>query len=284
MKDIIDKIVSEIVDELKLEIGDKLESIMLFGSYTQGKISLERPNVNMLIITKENVSGDEYLKIGRIFYKVAENYKNYFSIKIDSLPFRFGFSENSNKTELVLSPNISSITEKNQIPAFGIPHNVLDGIKKSRKVAFGSDSLSEIDTKYTKEQLIQWALFDVGLLFRNQLIRAPLSYDIDKNLNQFVNESLQIGKMALFWGAEIFIDEAGFKSGKYMELINNKEKMIEFYQNIDRGLVDAAKIILEARQHFQEYKTNREKAFELYNAAYVAVTKVFLKILSEMKK
>jgi predicted nucleotidyltransferase len=72
MKEIIDSMVNELVERLKTEVGYSLESIILFGSYTQGKMSLERPNVNMLIITKKNVSGDEYIKIGQVFYKIVE--------------------------------------------------------------------------------------------------------------------------------------------------------------------------------------------------------------------
>jgi hypothetical protein len=186
--------------------------------------------------------------------------------------------------QFVLTPHILFMSEKDSKPPFGIASNVLEGMKNSRKVVFGSDSLGKTNLSYTKKDVIQWAFFDIGVLYRNQLIDAPLTYDTRKHLDSLVGESIEIGKNALTWGTEIFLDEKEWKKGKHIELIMDKEKMIDFYQNIDKELGDAAKIILEARLKFQEYKTNKEKAFKLYNASYITVTKVFFKILNEMKK
>ncbi len=283
IKEKIDELVNELIEVLKRELHYCIESITLFGSYTIGKISLDRPNVNMLIFTKVNISADDYLKIGEIFYRTSKKYKDYFRIKIDSLPFRFGFPTGKEKMELILSPNVVSIIEKNQNPPFGIPSNVLNGMKATKKVVFGSDPLEETDLTHTRKDLIQWAFFDVGILFRNQLIRAPLTYDTEEYLDLLTHESLEIGKMALFWGISVFLNEEDLKVGKDIELINDKEKMLKFYQNLDKELGESAKIILEARKFFQDYKVDKEKTFRLYNAAYIAVQKVFFKILSEMK-
>lgn len=72
IKEKIDELVSELTEALKKELQHSIESITLTGSYTIGKISLERPNVNMLIFVKPNVSADDYLKIGEIFYEVSK--------------------------------------------------------------------------------------------------------------------------------------------------------------------------------------------------------------------
>ncbi len=284
IKERIDELISELIENLKKELHHCIESITLVGSYTVGKISLERPNVNILIFVKPNVSAVDCLKIGEIFYEVSERYKGYFGIKIDCFPFRFGSPVGEKELQFVLTPHILFMSEKDAKPPFGVASNVLEGMKKTRKVVFGKDPLGKADLTYNKKDVIQWAFFDIGALYKNQLIDAPLAYDARKHLDLLVGESIEIGKNALTWGTEIFLDEKEWKKGKHIELIMDKEKMIDFYQNIDKELGDAAKIILEARLKFQEYKTNKEKAFKLYNASYIAVTKVFFKILNEMKK
>lgn len=284
IKEKIEELVSELVGTLKRELHYCIEGITLFGSYTIGKISLDRPNVDMLIFTKADISADDYLKIGEIFYRISKKYKEYFSVKIDSLPFRTGFPSGKKKLQLTLTPNILSMFQKNDKPPFGVPLNVLEGIVSTKKVVFGSDPLKEIDIKYTKQDVVQWAFFDVGILFRNQLIRAPLSYDVNEHLGLLADEALEIGKIALMWGTEIFLSEKDRQRGKHIDLIKNKEKMVSFYQEIDKELGRAAIIILEARTQFQKYKENKEKAFKLYNAAYTAITKVFFKILKEMEQ
>jgi len=150
VKNKIDELVNELVDGLKRGLPFSVESITLFGSYTIGKMSLDRPNVNMLIFTKANVSANDYLKMGEIFYRTSKKYKDCFDVKIDSLPFRFGFPTNGGKMKLILSPNVVSALGKNQNPPFGIPRNVLRGMTATRKVVFGSDPLKGIDLKYTK--------------------------------------------------------------------------------------------------------------------------------------
>jgi hypothetical protein len=56
-------------------------------------------------------------------------------VKIDSLPFRTGFPLGNKELQLVLTPNILSVTQKNDKPPFGLPLNVLEGMKSTRKVA-----------------------------------------------------------------------------------------------------------------------------------------------------
>ena len=282
--DVIDSLIKNIVKNLSEELGYYLESVTLIGSYTIGKISLERPNVNFLIFTKPNVSAKEYLKIGEIFYSVSKKYLKYFSVKIDSPPFRTGFPIGNKGLQLVLSPNVLSIVQKNDNPPFGVPLNVLEGMKSTRKIVFGSDPLKDVNVKHTKKDVIKWAFFDIGIIYRNQLIRAPLSYDISEYLNILADESLEIGKVALMWGTEIFLSEDDWKKGRHIELIKNKEEMVKFYNSINEKLGRDAVVVLDARLNFHQYKTNKVKAYKLYNSAYNLITAVFFKILEEMKK
>ena len=103
----------------------------------------------------------------------------------------------------------------------------------TKEIVFGSDPLAEIDTSYTKADLLQWAFFDIGILFRNLLTRAPLSYDVEENLDLLAHESLELGKVALYWGTEIFMTEEGIKQKRYIELIKDKKAMLDFYRGLD---------------------------------------------------
>ena len=56
----VDKLVGFINQEIKKRLGKKLESVYLVGSYTQGKISSSRPDINWLLIHKEPVEDVKY--------------------------------------------------------------------------------------------------------------------------------------------------------------------------------------------------------------------------------
>ena len=51
----IDEFLEDLTNTLKEEISYCLDSIVLVGSYTIGKISLERPNVNILIFLNDKI-------------------------------------------------------------------------------------------------------------------------------------------------------------------------------------------------------------------------------------
>jgi len=278
----IDEFLEDLTNTLKKEISYCLDSIILVGSYTIGKISLERPNVNILIFLNDKIKSEGYLKIGDIFYKTGDKYKDYFSIKIDALPFRFGIPNIRKEPQLVLTPNLLLISEKGINPPFGIPKNVLEGMASTSKAIFGHNHLSDIDLTYSKREFLQSAFYDIGVLFRNFLTRAPLSYPLENNIDLLAHESVELGKVALYWGTEVFLEEEEIKAGKHIEMIKNSDSMIDFYNKIDKDFAKSAEIILEARKHFREYKKDKEKTFLLYNAAFIAIHKVFYEIIKQM--
>ncbi len=280
IKQEIDLLINDLIENLKQELSQCLENITLTGTYTIEDISFNRPNINIIIFLKKSTNAKDYLKLGEVFYKTAKQHLNLFRIRIDMLPFRFASPIGDKELEVIITPLILNMAQKNQKPAFGIPLNVLEGMNSMGKVVFGTNVLSSINFDYSREDFIRWAFFDLGVLYKNQLIRVPLTYDINENLDLLVTEALEIGKVALYWGTEIFLND----KHKSFDLIKNKDKMIDFYQNISQKLGNASKIILEARNHFQEYKVNKDKAFRLYEAAYTAITEVFFKVLSEMRK
>lgn len=283
IKKAIDALVAEVIEELREQLGSCLESITVVGSYGVGRISLERPNVNLFVFVNRSVSSKDIRKFGEIFQDVSKRHCKYFSIKIDAFPFRSGIPIGKGDLQLVLSPRILFMSEKDHKPPFGIPSNVLEGMKSTRKIVFGTDPLEKVNLGYSKRDLLQWALFNIGILFKNMLVLTPLIFDANKHSDLLVVESIGFGKNSLTWGIEIFLDEEELKKGKHIELISDKEKMVSFYQNVDKELGEAARIILEARTSFLEYKKDKAKATKLFDAAYVAVNKVYLKVLNEMK-
>ena len=114
LKNKIDSLLNQIIDSLVRDLEPILASITLVGSYTLDKISLQRPNVNLLIFTKPEITAQDYLKLGDIFYKHSKKYLDIFSIKIDSLPFRTGFPLGDKKLQLIFTPNILAINRKQE--------------------------------------------------------------------------------------------------------------------------------------------------------------------------
>ena len=245
---------------------------------------MARPNINIFIFLKTNARSDNILEIGRIFYKIAEKYKKHFSVKIDAFPYRLGQRIGHKTLELVLSPHIVFMSEKDANPPFGIPSNVLDAMRSTRKVVFGSDPLRRMNLNYTKQDILQWAFFDICYLFKKMIVHTPLSYNITKNNDLLTEEILSFGKNALIWGVQLFLSEKDLNLKKHYGIIQDKSKLVDFFIKKDSELGKCAKVIIDARSNFLEYKKSKRKTFALYDSTYRAVCKVSNIILSQLGK
>jgi hypothetical protein len=108
-------IVGEIVEDLKTEISDYIESITLVGSYAIGKISYQRPNINILVFLKPNHPAETHLTIGRVMRQVAKRFSKNFRFRIDPFPFRFVFPIGEGKPEVIVNLNPFYMEEQNLV-------------------------------------------------------------------------------------------------------------------------------------------------------------------------
>lgn len=269
----VEKFGSELTSSIQEEIGSYLESLTLTGSFVVGDISTERPDINMILFFKEQVPGDAYLQLGRIFYDLAESYAEFFSVRADMLPFRFAPPVGGKDLELSVTPLLLNMANKDMEPSFGIAPQVLQGMKETRKVVYGSDVLGEMEFDVGRKDIINGILEDMPL-YNIQLQRAPLTYDIEENYDLLATESLEIGKVALYMDMELFIEESKIQQGEHLSLMKKKENLKKFYEEIDSELTESARTILDARLNFLSVKKDKEKCFELYRASYKIVNSV----------
>lgn len=284
LKKVIDNFIGELIQKLITNLKDYLESITIAGSYGIKRISLQRPNVNILIFLKPHSQAHVILRIGEIIYQTSQNYLQYFSLKVDSFPFRLGLREGEKDLQLILSPRILFMDEKKDYPPFNIACNVLKGMREMRKVVYGSDPLENVNLEYSREDFLNWAYSDIGNLAKNMLILTPISYNLEKNKDLIVIESIGYGKMALTWGTELFLNDKDIKTNKHIELIKNKENMVKFYKLINRELGKATEIILDARNKVYAYKNSKRKTEELFNASIYAINKIFKEVKRRQRK
>lgn len=285
LKQKIDEMVNEIVDNVKSKLGIYIESITLSGSYAIGRMSLERPNVNILVFVKPNPRADLYLETGRILYSIGEKYLEFFRFRVDPFPFRFARPIGEKDVEVSVNLNLYEMADKDLVmwitpdkkirAPFGAPEPVIQSFKAMRKVVFGTDVLGGMEFHVAHEDILLNVLREFPT-YRLQLTRAPMTYDIDEDYELLATEALQIGKSCLGSAAGVLLDEESIKQGKHLELLVNKKKLLEFLKR--SGSPDLAKwaeAIISARDNFLEVKKDKRKVLELYNAAYNVLNMIF---------
>jgi len=285
LKQKIDEIVNEIVDNVKSKLGTYIESITLSGSYAIGRMSLERPNINILAFVKPNPPADLYLETGRILYRIGKKYSQYFKVRVDPFPFRFARPMGEKDVEVSVNLNLYEMTDKDLVmwmtpdkkirTPFGAPEPVIQSFKAMRKVVSGSDVLGGMEFHVTHEDILLNVMREFPT-YRLQLTRAPMTYDIDEDYELLATEALQIGKSCLGSAAGVLLDEESIEQGKHLELLANKEKLLEFLER--SGSPDLAKwaeTILISRDNFLKVKKDKKKIFDLYRAAYNILNMIF---------
>jgi len=279
LKTELDAMMEDLFSRLQLGLEDALEGVTLTGSYAIGKFSPSRPDINFFLFLKPNPPAKIYLTLGEIFTDLIDRYADTFIIRPEFRPFKFSQPRGKGKLEVFLNPLIADLGEKLADPPFGISKNVLHGMKEMRKVTYGPDILGEMDLTFGKEAVVKSALRDLSI-FKVQLIRAPSTYDLNKDYPLLFNESFIIGKMTLGWGLEVASSDEELRKGNHLEYFKNKEKMVDFYKkNYGGAAAESVKTILDARDHYIEWKDDKGKAYLLFTEAYNLINTVWDKLM-----
>jgi len=276
----LDQMTGDLFQDIQDQIGDHLESITLTGSYAIGKISISRPDINFFIVLKPRVPADVYLRMGEIFTKIIHKYSADFSIRPEFRPFKYPNPIYEKGLEVFLNPVIASIEEKDGDFPFGVSKNFLAGVKSMRKVIFGKDVLADMDFKIDKQYIIQASFRDVSL-FKIQLTRAPMSYDLNSKIGLLLNESLINGKMAMGYGVELASTPEELENRSYLQYFSEREKMVGFYrERFGESVAENAQVLQDARNNYHEWKEDKEKTYAVFSAAYYLTMAVWSKLLS----
>ena len=271
----LDSIVDEVISGLKKAIADDLESIVLTGSYAIGKISKQRPDVNIVVFLKGYPKPINFLSMGEMFYKVASEFNDKFSVRIDLSPFRFAYPIGKKDLEVSIHLLILAMGQKDSKPPFNIPDRILHGMSKMQRVVYGPDVFGTMQFNLSPEALragIQWDLVQ----FKLQIERAPFTYDITKDYGLLATESLELGKIAIYAVMELLMEDSEIQAGKHVQLISNKEELHAYLvEKAEAQIARNAETILTARASFSEWKNDRKKAENLYKAAFGLISAGF---------
>lgn len=265
----LEKLTTKLFQSIKKRLGDKVESLTLVGSYATGTFSLQRPDINFHIIFKETAGAKEQLIFGEILSNIVHKFENKFTIRLEYRPFKFPSPYGKmDRFEIFLNPIVNNVRDIYGDYPLNMPKNVLAGMKKTSKVVFGKDILVKIPTDIDKAYVIKTSFRDLGI-FRTQLKYAALSYDLTNPSPELMNEAVCLGKMMLRLGLEIASTNKEIKSGSYIYFFKDMKKIEKFYEKrYGKNAAKAAKIILDAREKYNEWKRNKKMIYQVYKAAY----------------
>lgn len=278
LKQKIDEMVDYLVEGLKKSLGDRLESITLTGSYVVGKISIDRPDVNIILFFKNWMTPDDLILLGDVLYDTVKKFQKYFSVRPEFRPYRFPHPVVRKKQEVFVNPLLLNMAEKDLEFPFNIPHWVFAGMKEMRKVVFGSDVLATLDVELTPQRVIAGGFRELPFI-KIHLDRIPVAYDINKDCDLFFNESLAQGKLTAYDGIEIAMSADELKKKKWAEVVGDKQKMLAFFQErYDKETALYVKTLLEARENYNKWKNDKDKAVEVFKAAFGVWQKIWEKL------
>jgi len=268
LDDIIEQVVQSLVERLKTEFEERIESIFIAGSYASRTYSRQSPNVNLYVISKSNESSEMFIPIGRIFFETKELFATKLNITADLRPYRFAcFSPQKGKPTLSVRMNLFDMKDRES--NFMVPDYVLRGWAKSQKVLFGTDVLSELKIRVGMDRPILEQKRFILLTIMQQLKHIPLSYNWMKEPELLFHESYEFAKYTLSEGLLLKMDEKEIERGLDVEIYENKSRFVAFYsEKYGEPAAALARKVLDAREHYLEWKDEVSKAIEMYGVAW----------------
>lgn len=264
----IKSMVDDLNDKLIRNIGDEIETLTIVGSYAFGKMSESHPDINLFLCLNEHADAMTYIKLSNVLAEIIKEYASSFVVRPDYRPFKFPYPFLKGKEEVFVNLIIVNIKDKDGDFPFGLPKHFLNGIKQARKVVYGNDILGKMDFDFDRDYLLMAGVLYLNI-FKFQLLRAPISYDLDKDFHLVFNECLTNGKMIAYLGIEIALTDEEIKNKEYMNYIFNKENMVKFYeQKYNNKASKAVELILEGRKEYNVWKKDKDRAREMFTASY----------------
>jgi hypothetical protein len=263
---LVDEVFMSFTDFCRKELGARIESLYSVGSYAFGKISIERPDLNFLIVLKQDAVPQDYLALGHVCQRMSNVFQGKCGIRVEFRPFRYIYPKTRADYDIFLNPIVTSVGE---VRARGVIFNkyFTHGMKGANKLIAGADFLSELHvSKLTRQDIIQGALFDLPFL-TIPLTRAPAQYD-ENEYDLLFNEALKSGQETCSVGLEVAMSDSELEKQEFLKYIENKEMIPEFYRTrYGEGAADIVAKIYDAREHYLEYKGDKKRAEEMFGYA-----------------
>ena len=244
-----------------------METIYLVGSYTSGQISESRPDINWLLVWKEQLKGDDVWTLGEVLTDAVLAFEKGFNVRPEFRPFKFSHPLKTTGKDVFV--NISNVVfadgeafkQKNSY----IPEYVFLGFKKSRKLVFGNDILENIEFGITSEQIKNSAIQKITS-HKIQLDRIPLVYNLGKEIPLIYNETLSHAKNLLYFALEMVMSDEELEQEKFLELFHDRNKLEGFVAKKFPEISNLTSVILDSKENYESWKNDVERTKTLYLA------------------
>lgn len=266
---IVDRVAREYSRRCQERLGDYLEGLYLFGSYAFGKISLDIPDVNFLLLTKEGVSPDVFLENGRIVMELCDEFKDVCTLMPEVRPNRYIYPPvRGADLDVTLCTQYARMEDRHGPVPFGWGW-VLQGTLRSRKLVFGRDVLADVHQPSPTTEYILTFFPATFCHIWLPLERAPLQYRLPQDSRLLMHEAHKVAQMAAIgFGVPLALEDSEREHTSWVTFAENKHLLVEFYEQRygTKAARDVA-LMLEVRAGWREHRHNPEKALAMYHAA-----------------
>jgi hypothetical protein len=258
-------------------IGEYLEALYLFGSYSFGKISLDVPDLNYFLLLREGVSPEVFLKHADILREVVQRYKDLVTIRPEYRPTRFVYPRTlGGDFILYMCLRYGRMEDRHGPMPFEMGGWVFESIRQSRKLIFGNDILAEIPPiPLTKAYLRAYFPSAFSHIWP-PLENAPYQYRLPEESQLLMHESHKVAQMAsIGFGVTLALNEQELADKAWLGYITDKPKLVGFYrERYDDAAAQNVATMLEIRDNWLKYKDNPEMALRMYRAAIEICTRL----------
>lgn len=271
------ELVNFITQQLQENFGNQISSCYLVGSYAQGNVSKSRPDINWLLIWEDPPTGKEIWTLGEILTNTVNKFEDSYIVRPEFRPFKFSYPIKRGQKEVFI--NITNVVSANTQEKFKkknsyIPEYIFLGFKESRKLVFGDDLLEKFDFEISKESVKKSAMKKI-ISHKIQLDRIPLVYNLEEDIDLLFNESLSHAKNLMYFMVELLMTDEELKDRRFLELYKDKEELLDFFSSRKPDLEETVITILESKEKYGEWKEDKERAKEIYLAAYGLIRNSF---------
>lgn len=268
-REIVDAIAAKYAQRCQARLGDHLEALYLFGSYAFGKISLDIPDLNFLLLLKEGAPPDVFLENGRIVMEICDEFKDVATVMPEARPNRYIFPRvRGADLDVTLCTQYVRMEDRHGPIPFGWGW-VLQGTLRSRKLLFGRDALADVHQPAPTTDYIRTFFPATFSHIWLPLERAPLQYRLPDDSRMLLHEAHKVAQMAAIgFGVPLALEDSEREHTSWVTFAENKHLLIEFYeQRYDAKAARDVALMLEVRNRWLQHRHCPDKALAMYRAA-----------------
>ena len=275
-REIVDSIAKAYEKNCEEKIGDDLEALYLFGSYAFGKISLEIPDINYLLLLKERVQPEVFLKNAEILRALVEEFKDVATIMPEFRPNRYIYPTiRGADFDVTICTQYARMEDRHGPAPFGWGW-VLEALLQTRKLVFGKDSLAEVHQPPPTKDYIKTFFPPTFSHIWLPLERAPVQYHLPEESHFLMHEAHKVAQMAsIGFGVTLALNDKELEEKKWLEFVTDKDKLVQFYEErYDEATARNVALMLEVRDNWGKHKKDPQMAIRMYKAAVDICTRV----------